>query len=158
MWKLSTERSTGAETIAVFLLTLVALVLLGCVLAYWTWKWFGPRPEPRVAVATEPRMQVAAANNLFGGVQRDPNVLPATEMAIKLLGVAAASGGRGHAIVQLDAKQTVVAREKDEIGPGIRLAEIHPDHVVLERNGTRERLAWPAKNPAPAPPPLPVKK
>jgi general secretion pathway protein C len=156
MPKLSTERSSRAEALAVVVLTLAALVLLGCVLAYWTWTWFGPRPEPRVAAVTQPRVQVAAANKLFGVA---PAAAVPAAMAVRLLGVAAtAPGGRGHAIVQLDARQTVVARVNDEIGPGLRLAEIHPDHVVLERNGTRERLAWPAKNPAPAAPAMPVKK
>lgn len=149
MRELSTERSTRAETIAVFLLTFAALVLLGFVLAFWTWTWFGPRPEPRIAIASEPRIQPAAANNLFGSGQRHI-APPPTGVAIKLLGVAAASPGqRGHAIVQLDASRTVVAREEDDIGPGIRLVEVHPDHVVLERNGRRETLAWPRKDPAP---------
>ena len=29
---------------------------------------------------------------------------------------------------------------------GVRLAEVHADRVVLDRNGTRETLAWPAAN------------
>jgi general secretion pathway protein C len=31
------------------------------------------------------------------------------------------------------------------VAPGLRLAEVHVDHVVLERNGVREALAWPEK-------------
>jgi general secretion pathway protein C len=156
MPKLSTERSSRAETLAVVSLTFAALVLLGCVLAYWTWAWLGPRPEPRVAATSEPRVQVVAANRLFGVA---PAAAAPAATPIKLLGVAAATtGGRGHAIVQLDSRHPVVARENDEIGPGIRLAEIHPDHVVLERNGARETLAWPVRTPSPAAPPLPARK
>jgi general secretion pathway protein C len=36
-------------------------------------------------------------------------------------------------------------REGQDIAPGIRLAEVRPDHVILERNGIREMLAWPKK-------------
>jgi len=27
----------------------------------------------------------------------------------------------------------------------VRLLEVHPDHVILERDGVRETLAWPRK-------------
>jgi general secretion pathway protein C len=36
-------------------------------------------------------------------------------------------------------------REGDDVVPGIRLAEVHADHVILEHNGTRETLVWPSK-------------
>lgn len=130
-------------------MTLAALVLLGLVLAYWTWAWLAPRPEPRVEAAVEADLRVESAYGLFGSVQRDRNITAPTGIAIKLLGVVAGSGGRrGHAVVQLDAMQTVVVREGEDIAPGIRLAEVHPDHVVLERNGARETLAWPTKTPS----------
>lgn len=131
-------------------LTLAALALLGFVLAYWTWTWFAPRSELRVAAAAQPRVQIASAKTLFGNVQPDQSAgASPTGIAVKLLGVVAASAGRrGHVIVQLDGKETRVAREQDEIAPGIRVAAVHPDHVVLERNGMRETLTWPKKIPA----------
>jgi general secretion pathway protein C len=48
-------------------------------------------------------------------------------------------------VVQLDAKQILAVHEGDDVAPGVRLAEVHPDHVILERGGTRETLAWPEK-------------
>ena len=69
-----------------------------------------------------------------------------TGMAIRLLGVVAAGNGRqGYAVVEFEPKRIIAARGGDDLIPGIRLAEVHPDHVVLERNGTRETLAWPEK-------------
>ena len=65
---------------------------------------------------------------------------------MRLTGVVAASGGRrGHAVLRLDGKKTVAVLEGDEVEPGLRLAEIHVDHIVLERNGARETVAWPQK-------------
>ena len=151
------ERSSLARTAVVSLVTFAALALLVLVLAYWTWVWLAPRPEPRGQPLADPAGRVASANNLFGSVQRDPNTAAPTGISIKLLGVVAASGGRrGTAVVQLEAKQILAVHEGEDIAPGIRLAEVHADHVILERNGTRETLAWPEKNRSvkPAVPPI----
>ncbi|MGP1676054.1 MAG: type II secretion system protein N [Burkholderiales bacterium] len=127
------------------MLTLVAVALLGAVLAYWTWAWFAPRAEPRVEAAAAQSSSVASAGAVFGKVPRNQVAAP-TGIAIKLLGVVAASiGRRGYAVVQLEAKQVLAVHEGEDVAPGIRLAEVHPDHVILERNGVRETLSWPEK-------------
>ena len=147
MGEYSRERSGHAETAVVVLVTLGALMLLGFVLAYWTWALLAPRPEPRAQAAQEPGSSVASANSLFGSVQGNGRIAAPTGIAIKLLGVVAASGGRrGYAVVQLEAKQILAVREGEDIAPGVRLAEVHADHVVLERDGLRETLAWPTKS------------
>ena len=147
MDNISLERSDLAQKLTVNLVTFAALILLGAVLAYWTWGWFAPSPVARVPAVAEPGGRIAAANGLFGTLQRDQNTAAPTGIAIKLLGVMAGSAGRpGYAVVQLDAKNSLAVREGKEVAPGIRLAEVHPDHIVLERNGTRETLAWPKKN------------
>ena len=147
MREISLDRSSLAQTAVVSLVTLAALALLGVVLAYWTWVWLAPRPEPRAQATAEPGGRIESAYGLFGSAQR--NAAAPTGIAIKLLGVVAASGGRrGHAVVQIDARQTIVVREGEDIAPGIRLAEVHTDHVILERNGARETLAWPEKKTA----------
>lgn len=62
------------------------------------------------------------------------------------MGVVAASDGQhGHAVLRLDAKRTVAVLQGEDVEPGLRLAEVHVDHIVLERNGARETLAWPEK-------------
>ncbi len=156
------ERSGLAQTAIVYLVTLAALALLGLVLAYWTWAWLAPRPEPRAQAAVQTDGRAAgstagptqAAVGLFGSARRDNggdrNRAP-TGIAVGLLGVVAASGGRSgtpssYAVFRLDAKQTVAVREGGEIEPGVRLAEVHADHVVLERSGVRETLAWPKQS------------
>jgi general secretion pathway protein C len=126
------------------LLKLAALALLGVVLAYWAWAWLAPAAAQRAPPAPELAGNPLAAATLFGAVKQGPG---AGTGALRLMGVVAASGERrGQAVLRLDAKKTVAVRQGEDIEPGLRLAEVHVDHVVLERNGARETLAWPEKN------------
>ena len=122
--------------------TLAALALLGIVLAYWTWAWIAPRPVPRAPAAVDAPADASSARALFGAVKQSA----AASSAVRLMGVVAAtSGRRGHAVLRLDAKQSVAVLQGEEVEPGLRLAEVHADHIVLDRNGARETLAWPEK-------------
>ena len=139
-------QSSLAQTAVVSLLTFAALALLGLVLAYWTWAWFAPGPEARIEAAAGQAVGIASAGLAFGRAERKQNSAAPTGIAIRLLGVVAASGGRrGNAVVQLDAKRILAVQEGEEFAPGIRLAEVHPDHLILERGGARETLAWPER-------------
>ena len=145
-------RSSVAQTATVSLLTLTALGVFGLVLAYWTWIWFAPRPEPRAEVVVAETGSIAAASLVFGRVERNKGAAAPTGIAIKLLGVLAASGGRrGYAVVQLEGKQILAVHEGDDVTPGVRLAEVQPEQVILERGGVRETLAWPQKKGAAVP-------
>lgn len=138
------ESSDFSSRAVVSLVTFVAIALLALVLAYWTWVWFAPRPEPRAPTAVQTGGRAETAYSLFGSAQRASNGAAPMGIAVSLLGVVAASGGQsGFAVLRLDARQTVAVREGREIKPGVLLAEVHADHVVLERGGTRETLAWP---------------
>lgn len=146
--QLSIRRTEFAQTAVVSLVTIAALALLGLVGAYWTWQWFAPRAESHVPAQVESGGQVASALDLFGHAQKDGSAPAATGMAIRLLGVVAATQGRvGYAVVVLDGKQIVATREGEEIASGVQLAEVAADHVVLERDGVRQTLAWPEKAP-----------
>ena len=152
------EGSGRAQTALVALLTFAALALLGLVLAYWTWAWLAPRPEPRAQAAVPPSEGVAAALGLFGNAQPGPNVAAPTGIAIRLLGIIAATqGGRSYAAVQLGANEMLAVREGEDVAAGIRLAEVGTHHVILERGGVRETLALPRQVPStvPATPPTP---
>ena len=126
---------------AAFPVTLAAAALLGVVLAYWSWAFLAPAPEPRAAAAAEARAAASSAHGLFGNARASQSA-----GAVRLTGVAAASGGRrGHAVLRLDGKRTLAVLQGEDVEPGLRLAEVHADHIVLERNGVRETLAWPQK-------------
>ena len=149
MQTISIERANFAQIAVVSGITLAALVLLGMVLAYWTWTWLAPPSESRAQLAEQTSGRVEDAHGLFGYAKRNGNIAAPTGIAIKLIGVIAATGGRwGYAMVQLEAKGSLAVREGDDISPGIRLAEVASDHVILERGGIRETLAWPEKIPS----------
>lgn len=152
MQTISLERSRVAQTALVSLLTLAALALLGVVLAYWTWVWLAPRAEPRAPSLVPPTAGVGAALGLFGSAPTGSAVAMPTGIAVRLLGIVAATqGGRGVAAVQLQGKDIVAAREGEDVAPGIRLVEVAPHHVVLERGGIRETLPLPEPAPGPSP-------
>lgn len=146
MQAISLERWNLAQTAVTSLATFAALALLGLVLAYWTWTWFAPRSEPRAPAAVSVGGRVELAYGLFGGAQGDRHGGASVGIAIKLLGVVAATEGRrGYAVMRIEPREILAVREGEDVAPGIRLAEVHPDHVILMRNGARESLAWPQK-------------
>jgi general secretion pathway protein C len=130
---------------AASLATLAALAFLGVVLAYWGWAWLAPPAIARAPAAASVEMGSAkSTGNLFGTAKRGG--VSAASGAVRLMGVVAASAGQlGHAVLRLDAKRTVAVRQGEDIEPGLRLAEVHVDRIVLERNGARETLALPEK-------------
>ncbi len=128
---------------------MAALAVLGMVLAYWTWSFFAPQSESRSqALPAAPDAGGAeAASRLFGSPIKGSDGAGGGGIAINLLGVMAAPDTRsGYAVLRLDAKRTVAVREGGEIEPGVRLLEVHAEHVVVERSGQRETLAWAAKS------------
>lgn len=132
---------------AAFAGTLAALALLGVVLAYWSWAWFAPSPAPRAPAAVQLAGPAASAGGLFGIAPQGSGALAAGPGALRLMGVVAAVEGRGgHAVLRLDGRRSVAILEGEEIAPGLRLAEVHVDHIVMERNGARETLALPEKS------------
>jgi general secretion pathway protein C len=132
---------------AAFALTLAALALLGVVLAYWSWAWFAPSPAPRAPSAVQPGARASTAAGLFGAAPQGAGAAAMGAGALRLMGVVAAAAGRGgQAVLRLDGKRSLAVLEGEDIAPGLRLAEVHADHIVLERNGARETLALPEKS------------
>jgi general secretion pathway protein C len=130
---------------AASLATLAALALLGAVLAFWTWAWLAPQPAPRAPAAVESAGRNSSAGALFGRLKEGSSAAAAPG-ALRLLGVVAPTRGeRGYAVLRLDAKTTLAVPQGEDVEPGLRLAEVHADHIVLDRNGARETLAWPEK-------------
>jgi general secretion pathway protein C len=145
----SLVRTEVAHAAAITAVNIAALALLALTGAYWTWQWFAPRAEPPLPAQVDQGGQIAAALELFGAIKREDIAPVSTGNAIRLLGVVAANEGRdAYAIVVLDGKQIIATRRGDDIVPGLRLAEVAPDHVVLDRNGVRESLALPEKPPS----------
>ncbi len=130
-----------------------ALGALGLVLAYWSWAWLAPAASPTAVEVSAPPGRLAAADQLFGHGADDAGASAGTPtgLAVKLLGIIAGQPqGSGYALLQLDAKQTHVVRAGAELAPGVRVERVLPQQVILQRNGTRETLAWPHPGQAPA--------
>ncbi|MGN6704988.1 MAG: type II secretion system protein N [Rhodanobacter sp.] len=148
---MSSGRSDFVQTATDVALKTCALSLLGFVLAYWTWAWCAPAPLPRAMAVAEPPGRLAAAGDLFGRLSSDAHADVPTGLAIRLLGVMAAEPeGSGYALLQLDAKKTRLARAGEYLAPGIRIEKVLRQQVILQRNGSRETLAWPRPVQAPA--------
>ncbi|MEO8716608.1 MAG: type II secretion system protein N [Burkholderiales bacterium] len=131
---------------AAFLATLATLALLGVVLAYWSWAWLAPAAAPRAPAAVLVAGRASSALGLFGTAPQAASAAAAGSGALRLSGVMAAVGGRGsYAVLRIDGKRSVAVLEGEDVAPGLRLAEVHVDHVILERNGARESLALPEK-------------
>jgi len=108
----SIDRTQLAQSAAVTLVNIAALALLALAGGYWTWQWFAPQPEPPSPVQADAGGQIASALELFGTVQRESSALAPTGIAIRLLGVIAATEGReAFAIVVVDGKQIIAARK-----------------------------------------------
>ena len=68
---------------------------------------------------------------------------------IRLVGVIAqGKSGEGIALLSIDSKPAVALRAGDDIGPGITLAEVRSDRVVINRSGVPQEIRLPGK-PAP---------
>ena len=132
---------------AALAVTLAALTFLGVVLAYWSWVWFAPSAVPRAPAAVQLAGRASAAGGLFGVAQQGSGAAADGSGSLLLMGVMAAADGEvGQAVLRLDGKRSLAVLEGEDIVPGLRLTEVHVDHIVLERNGVRETLALPEKS------------
>ena len=148
---MSSGRSNFVQTAIGLASKIGALSLLGLVLAYWTWAWCAPAPLPRAMEISEPAGRLVAAGSLFGRPPGDVHADAPTGLAIRLLGVMAAEPeGSGYALLQIDAKKARLVRAGEDLAPGIRIEQVLPQRVILQRNGSRETLVWPHPVQAPA--------
>jgi general secretion pathway protein C len=122
---------------------MLAAVLWGGLLAQWTWVWFAP-PSPATAMQPEQGTN-AASGGLFGTAVAQPVVVATANVSVvnaRLLGVFTTSRTQpGFAIMQVDGAHQVGVAQGEEVATGVTLAEIHADHVMLERGGVQQKVA-----------------
>lgn len=136
-------------------MTIAAAALLGLTAAHWTWQWLAPSSTARAPAAPGEIRAGTSAAGLFGTAQHEPGSTVSAGVGIKLLGIVAATAGRnGYAVLRIEPRQVITVQEGHDIAPGIRLAEIGIDHVLLENDGMRQALSWP-KNARTAEGPVP---
>jgi type II secretory pathway component PulC len=114
-------------------------VVIGILLARWTWIIFAPN-----AMSVFPALSEASGNAsemLFGmpapGGAVNSN-LNAKLGNVQLMGVF--TGKKGFAVLRLDEKTQRGVALGDEVISGTRLVEVDADHVVLEYEGVRQQV------------------
>lgn len=115
----------------------IGAVVVGAMLARWTWVLFAP-----ASVAVAPALDEISpksAAGLFGAVT---SAVPATAAAslpnVRLLGVF--SGARGFAILELADKTQRGVALGEEVVPGVKLLEAAEDYVLLGNGGQVQRV------------------
>jgi general secretion pathway protein C len=117
-------------------LAIVALVLvLAWQLAYWTWVFVAP-----AAMHSTPGknavVDLAAVARLFGAAAPT-----APSSGLRLKGVIAPTPGtEASAIFSTGSGKDIAVYVDREVQPGVKLIEVDPDHVVISREGARERI------------------
>jgi general secretion pathway protein C len=119
-------------------LVVVALVLvLAWQLAYWTWVFVAPAPVANVP-EQDASVDFSAIARLFGAAAPSSAVRGTN---LKLKGVVAPTPGvQASAIFSTGAGRDLAVFVNREVQPGLKLAEVHPDHVIITRAGVRERV------------------
>lgn len=114
-------------------LDLALIGALALAAAYCTWVWFAPRVKAAPAPAVESHAQDAspAARRLFAGAA--PQAVRTS--AVRLIGVVAPR----RALFIAENGRPRAARVGESVGE-LELLEVHPDHVVVSRGGSRERI------------------
>lgn len=136
------------------------VILCGFLLARLVWMFVpSTAVAPPTAVTTSPSTDSSAAPppeenalataHLFG--QYKPNApvnapaapIQSSQLAIKLQGVYARSGHHGYAFIEEGGKQKAYALGETIGNSGATLEKIFPDHVLIRRNNTLEKLILP---------------
>lgn len=133
-------------------LVVIALVLvLAWQLAHWTWVFLAPAATAAVPAARD-GVDLAAVAKLFGAAPPATGSGPSGS-GLKLKGVIAPTPGvEASAIFSTGAGKDIAVYVGREVQPGVKLAEVNPDHVFVSRAGVRERIDLEARRPGDAQP------
>ena len=119
---------------------LVLALVLAYQLAYWTWVFVSP---PRVAASAPPPagVDLAAIARMFGAAPPAGSTGSASTSGLRLKGVVAPTPGvAASAIFSTGSGRDIAVYLGREVQPGVKLAEVHPDHVLVSRGGANERI------------------
>lgn len=120
-------------------LLVVALVLaLAWRVAGWAWYFAAPSPNPLVP---DLRGVVSVANVArvpwFGVLTQTPAAAPVSD--IRVIGIFA-GGKRPAALLVIGSQNPIAAIAGESPAPGLQLVNVAEDHVVIQRNGSNEKI------------------
>lgn len=126
----------------------LGVLVIGAVLAKWTWVLFAPA-SLSVSPALPPPSGIQT-ERLFGvtanAAAASPVNISVALPNVRLIGVFA--GTPGFAVLELDDKRQLSVATGNEISPGNRLVEVAIDRVVIERGGVRQQILLDGKDTA----------
>ncbi len=125
-------------------LTALLVIAFGLQLAWWTWQILSPAGRgPLVTTSSPPQVPLSLGRQLFG--DKDEGVVSASTPAqiassVRLRGVFAVDGRTlSAAVVNLGGKDKTIYLNQ-EFAAGVKLVEVQPEHIVINRDGVRERI------------------
>ena len=122
---------------------LVFFALVMAIAAYWGVRIFTPAPTAAPPPIAPPPLRdpdPVAVARMFGKVER----VQAATSNIQAIG-AYSAGKDSSAVLSVDGRPARVFLLGQEVAPGLKLAEVGPETVVLESGGARQELRLPAR-------------
>jgi len=133
----------GDSPLGTVLLVFLVLVL-ALQLAWWTWRFAAP-PEVHARATANGDVDLDLVARLFGA----RHATASTAAALRLKGVVAPTPGTtAAAIFAGPTGKDIAVLPGGEAASGVKLAEVFPDHVIVTREGARERIDLEAPQPA----------
>ena len=138
-------------------LALVAAIAIS--LAYWTWAAISPASVAAPVLSTgstSDHPEQLANRDVFGVASAGVTAGPRSAGAgLALLGVFSGKRpGEGRAILARQGSRPAIISAGESMADGIVLREVHPDHVIILRNGVPERVDLERRISRPGPLPL----
>jgi len=122
------------------LVTVALTLVLAYQLAHWTWVFVAPAPVAAIP-EDERAVDLAAIAKLFGAAAPEGPSGNTSVAGLRLKGVVAPTPGVvASAIFSTGSGKDLAVMIDREVKPGIKLAEVKPDHVIVSRAGVRERI------------------
>jgi general secretion pathway protein C len=128
--------------IGTILMHVVGAALAGAIAAFWVLRLIAhptPPAPPPLAQAVVREADPALAGRMFGDVGARQ---AAPTLNVEVSGVFA-SGKASSAVVTIDGKPARAVLLGQEVAPGVTLAEVRPDGILLEREGERTSYSVP---------------
>ncbi len=125
------------------MINILLFALLCMVLSYWGLQIFKPKIRPiQAPVSVESyEPSVGQWGNMFG----QSAVAEAAPSSYQLKGVIVARHPRDSvAIIMVEGKPNFTIGIGKELMPGVKLQEVHSDHVVVSESGNTRRIELPA--------------
>lgn len=122
---------------------LVFFALVMAIAAYWGVRIFTPAPTAAPPPLAPPPLRdpdPVAVARMFGKVER----VQAVTSNIQAIG-AYSAGKDSSAVLSVDGRPARVFLLGQEVAPGLKLAEVGPETVVLESGGARQELRLPPR-------------